>query len=447
MNKNNLITLFEHEEIDLDKRDIFLNLKDILALEDLNRKFYNKNKVEPLKLIYRKGKLSSIKAKNFVGIIKVRNKSFQIIPKLSQKEKDSQEHSKQSIRNLLYMLTFTKKLKIKNSDLAGLNRVNDDFFETLIYLFAKNLLDLIQNNINKEYINLEDNLTFLKGKLDFPNHIKTNSILRNKFYLRYEEFCEDNLLNQTFKFITYILLNTTKNHNNYKILQELNFLFDEVSFKSITLEDLRKIHLNRLNNFYEPILNLAKIFLSNSSLELNSNNINTFTFIFDMNELFEEFIGELTKRIFFGSDYRVTLQGPSKCLVESKNGEGRGLFRMMPDMEIFKHRNKKPFLIVDTKYKILKEEDSKEGVKQSDMYQMFAYSKKFKCPDIILLYPRLEKQDNKESCFVLDDETRVYKKTVNLSRELWKRKAREELKEELRDIFYINTFINNKNVN
>ena len=446
MNKKNLINFFEHEKLELKEKGISLQKKDVFALEDLNRKFSKEKKVEPLDLNYRKGELKSIKAKNFVGVIRARQKSFQIIPKLSQKEKESQEYSKQSIRNLLYMLTFTKKLKIKDSDLAGLNRVNDDFFETLIYLFAKNLLELIQNNVNKEYVNLEDNLTFLKGKLDFPSHIKNNSILKNRFYLHYEEFCEDNFLNQIFKFVTYILLKTTRSHNNYKILQELSFLFDEVSFKNITTEDLKKIHLNRLNNCYEPILNLAKIFLSNSSLELSSNNIETFTFIFDMNELFEEFIGELTKRIFFGSDHRVTLQGPSKHLVQSKNGQPRNLFKMMPDIEIFKYRKKAPDLIVDTKYKILKEEDAKDGVGQPDMYQMFAYSKKFKCSDIILLYPRLENMDNNESLFVLDEETKVYKKTVNLCRELWKREARESLKEELKNIFYINTPID-ENVN
>ncbi len=445
MNKNNLITIFEHDRINLEEKDVFLNRKDIIALDDLNNKIYKTRKVKPLELIYKKGELKELKAKNFVGVLRVRNKSFQIIPKLSRKENGFDDYSRQAIRNLFYMLTITRKLKIKNSDLAGLKRVNDDFFETLIYLYAKNLFDLIKNNVNKEYVDLEDNLTFLKGKLDFPRHIKNNSILKNKFYLHYEEFCEDNLLNQIFKYVTHVLLKTTKNHNNYKILQELSFLFDGVSFKRVAPDDFKKVHLNRLNSFYEPILNLAKIFTSNSSLELSSNNIDTFTFVFDMNDLFEEFIGQISKKIFFGSNYKVTMQKPVKYLVKEKNGTKKDLFKMMPDIEVSELKSKIPALIMDTKYKILKD-DSKDGIKQQDMYQMFAYSKKFNCKYIILLYPRLEEQNMSESNFKLDEFTNIYKRTVNLCRDLTSKEQREELKQELKNIFYINTPIN-ENIN
>lgn len=77
---------------------------------------------------------------------------------------------------------------------------------------------------------------------------------------------------------------------------------------------------------------------------------------------------------------------------------------------------------------------------------MFAYSKKFNCEYIILLYPRLEEQNIEESNFKLDEYTHVYKRTVNLCRDLTAKEQREELKQELKDIFYINTPID-ENVN
>ncbi len=432
----NQITIFEHERIDLEEQGIFLTKKDVSALEKLNASFYKEKKIEPIDLKYRRGKLVSIKAKNYVGVIKVRNKSFQIIPKLSQKTKGSEEYSRQAVRNLLFILTFTKKIKIKDFELAGLNKVNDDFFETLIYLFSQNLLNLAKNNINKEYIKLEDNLNFLKGKINFPNNIKKNVISGNKFYVSYEEFCEDNLLNQIFKFTTISLLKTTKNNRNAKILQELSFLLDDVTLKRITIDDFQKVKIDRLNNHYEPILNLAKIFITNSSLEIRSDNINTFTFIFDMNELFEEFIAELTKKIFFGTEHIVKTQHLAGHLVVEKDGKNVKLFRMLPDIKIFKEEEERPFIIVDTKYKI-PELDVRGGVRQNDMYQMFAYSKKTLCPHVILLYPRLDDQDQENIHFKSEEGVNIYKKTINLCRELKLKEERAALIEELKDIYSV----------
>lgn len=45
-------------------------------------------------------------------------------------------------------------------------------------------------------------------------------------------------------------------------------------------------------------------------------------------------------------------------------------------------------MILDTKWKIPdSDEDKKQGIAQSDLYQMFAYACKFKIYDIKLVYP------------------------------------------------------------
>lgn len=50
---------------------------------------------------------------------------------------------------------------------------------------------------------------------------------------------------------------------------------------------------------------------------------------------------------------------------------------------------------MDTKWKRLyNKEDKRYGISQSDMYQMFAYSKKYDTKEIWLLYPKNEEMDN-----------------------------------------------------
>ena len=48
-------------------------------------------------------------------------------------------------------------------------------------------------------------------------------------------------------------------------------------------------------------------------------------------------------------------------------------------------------MILDTKWKRLQpdDEDARNGVKQSDIYQLYAYSHRYGAPDNVLLYPRV----------------------------------------------------------
>ncbi len=89
-------------------------------------------------------------------------------------------------------------------------------------------------------------------------------------------------------------------------------MLDDISFKKITINDFDHVHLTRLNNEFEPVLNLCKLFISQSSVELSVDKIDTFSFIFDMNALFEKFIGEFIKREFSDIYDTITLQGPRR---------------------------------------------------------------------------------------------------------------------------------------
>ena len=46
-------------------------------------------------------------------------------------------------------------------------------------------------------------------------------------------------------------------------------------------------------------------------------------------------------------------------------------------------------MVIDTKWKLIgrNPEDKKRGVSQSDVYQMMAYARLYRCQDVMLLYP------------------------------------------------------------
>ena len=59
---------------------------------------------------------------------------------------------------------------------------------------------------------------------------------------------------------------------------------------------------------------------------------------------------------------------------------------MRPDIVV---RNKKDgsCFVLDTKWKVLSEQQFNYGISQADMYQMFAYQKKYDAENVRLIYP------------------------------------------------------------
>ncbi len=409
--RHRIITLREYEEKKID-RGVFSN-RELIELERLNIGLRKKYRIGRDVVSVSSG-VSTIRlrANSFVGVLQIGKKTIQIIPKMSR-AKNEDEYNEQAISNLLHMLAVTKKLSVSEADSAGLRKVKDNFFEILIFLFAKNLLELIKNEMNREYENHEENLPYLKGKLHFSSHIKTNVFRRSHFYLQFDEFTENSLLNKIFKYTVQRLLGVSQNVNNIKILQQLSFIFSEVDYCDISSEDFKRVHLNRLNKKYESVLNLAQMFVCQGSIEMKASDFSTYTFIFDMSVLFEEYIGEIIRRNFKQDFVLIKLQGPRKYLTQE------GKFMMYPDISLYKN-NEAPEIIIDTKYKDRREDsnDSKNGVSQSDMYQMYAYAKKYSCPRIILLYPYIYNSENSVGDYHFDQVSKVEIRTVNLGIDL-----------------------------
>jgi 5-methylcytosine-specific restriction endonuclease McrBC regulatory subunit McrC len=83
------------------------------------------------------------------------------------------------------------------------------------------------------------------------------------------------------------------------------------------------------------------------------------------------------------------LQGgvQKKYLIAAPNSAEKPLLRLEPD--ILLKSIGIPFLIIDTKNKVLPLKQPYRAVAESDAYQMLAYAIQFRCQDILVLYPRV----------------------------------------------------------
>lgn len=368
------------------KKPIQFNEYERKTWTDLSKEGLTQVHLPKLKSINRLAKKSilqidpyQVRATSNVGVFSINGKCIQILPKFCKNDDQTL-----IVRNLLYMLNYTKKLRVSEAEITDLTeREESNLLEILIHLFAKNLIEVLKSGFYRDYVTIEDRLIYLKGRINFSGNIRGNPSQRHKLLCNYSEFTENILINQIFKYTVFLLSRLTSSEHNKNALRQLSFMLSDIELKTITNWDFKKVHLNRLNRRMEPLLQLARIFITDGSIELHNDKLETYSLIFDMEILFEEFVAELIKQnksLYFTEGTNIITQKSKKTLVDAP----RPLFALKPDIII---QNATSLIILDTKYKELDPEDSKEGVSQSDMYQMLAYAIKYGSSDCILIYP------------------------------------------------------------
>jgi 5-methylcytosine-specific restriction enzyme subunit McrC len=131
---------------------------------------------------------------------------------------------------------------------------------------------------------------------------------------------------------------------------------------------------------------MAKLFMSNRYQTTTGGAGQGTALLFEMNALFEEYVGRLIVRALAGTGLTVSLQGGRVFCLTAEDSE-RGLFQTKPDILI--RQGGVVTHVIDTKWKRISSrmDDPKQGVSQGDVYQMMAYAQLYHAPCLTLLYP------------------------------------------------------------
>ncbi|HEC1792681.1 TPA: restriction endonuclease [Campylobacter lari] len=405
MINNNTFSIIEHQDFSKeDLKEIFKEKTEIFykELED-----FAKNNES---LLGFKSK-NALKAKNYIGIIQTKSGVLEILPKCTnldsyKKEDKSPNYDKEKLKKyyeleniskndfykkdceinpsilLINMLKTLKNSPFKKSQISSLQIAKMPLFEAFITMFLDEFDSVHKKGLMRSYVSSEENRAFLKGKLLFNEHIKSNLIHKERFFTSSDEFVLDIAPNRLIK-STLNFLKSKTNLNKFKIIKAMQML-DEVEFSKNYEKDF-SFKISRHFDYYENILSWCKIFLQNQSFAPYKGKNEAFALLFPMEKLFENYVAYMFK--LANPSENIKTQSSGKYLI-SKNDEK--CFMLKPDLYI---ENK---MILDTKWKIPddNEDEKKHGISQSDLYQMFAYANKYEIKEIYLIYPLCERTFN-----------------------------------------------------
>ncbi len=454
-----MINLFEYQNKVAFKGD-FSGLENFLDDIWNKREYYSfyetddSEKVEVQRFIQFIHKTKEIKSNKYVGVIHFEGQKVNLLPKIFYDiERIYEEKEINAIQqHILWYLSYCRKLKFPNFK-SSLGSLKSDFFEILIYLFAKYTRELLSNSIFQQYEEVDREVHNIKGRLNTLAYITENLSKGHwhKVSCTFDSFVMDNKFNRIVKYVTQLLFNVSSNFENKKYLREILFILDEVSDEKATANECANIIFNPMYSDFETIRDYCTLFLSNSISIDYKNDLKLFAFLLPMEYLFEDFVFGFIKKEL--KVINVKSQVSSVHLDEGK------IFGLKPDLCI---SNAPRRFIADTKYKIVYSDknDPKNGMSQNDLYQMIAYAIRFNIQDIVLLYPNMLKtrQNGMSEMQILDKlakdkqinisshqlpiinyelfDTELDFRNVELS-ELFK-KQNDELKAKLIDVFDAN---------
>ncbi|MEV4933259.1 McrC family protein [Sphingobium sp. LSP13-1-1.1] len=329
---------------------------------------------------------SELGAQQVVGVIAAPGCSLEILPKIDIATDESDE----TIRaRLVAMLNVALGLKLGDGQALAMARQKETLLDILIRLFADRLLAEARRGLPRGYMAQEDDLAALRGRLDVIRQFTHHAVRPDRLACRFDTLIPDTPLLRIMKACVVLLRRHARALETQRRLDELRFILADVSDVAVGALPWAQVRIDRTNRRWESLYQLAKLFLKREWQRTNhdAKASQGITLLFAMNDLFEEYIAALARKAMQGSNLTVHSQGGLRYCLMEEGESGRPRFQTTPDILI--KRNNQVQMVIDTKWKLIvrNPEDKKRGVSQSDVYQMMAYARLYRCRQVILLYP------------------------------------------------------------
>ncbi|WP_261789436.1 McrC family protein [Fusobacterium polymorphum] len=354
----------------------------------------------------------AIVPQNFVGTIPLDDIQIEILPKIPLVENNI-EAEKIRFLEILQSIDYFKEKIFSNSKIEI---TDTSILEIFIHLFIEEVEKIIKKGLIYRYVDKNENFNVFKGKLDINNHIKYNFSHKEKFFMKFDEFSVDSLENITIKLTIQKLKKISVNLKNKENLNKIGHYFENVSILDGSIENLKYLTFDRMNDYYKNAIQWAKIFLNNQSSSIfSTNNGEIPSILFPMETIFENYIANKLVNIIQEKSYNqlaIKVQDNSCSIFSSISLNNvkidNNILRIRPDI-VIKNKDAKEIFILDTKWKILNKLDDKFKISTEDVYQMLAYVKtysdrnknKYICKRAYLIYPATNM--NQSTFFTKDD--------------------------------------------
>ena len=314
---------------------------------------------------------------------------------------------------MLRHFTDRKAKSFQNATLEA--REGFPILEAYINNYINELDKLLVIGLRKNYVTVEGNQKFLRGRLIVPKHVAMNSCNKTKFYISHNQYIHDIPQNRIIVSTLHVLNTISHSSSNrMRIHGLLAMMADIPKSKNIESDMVKAKSTNRLFASYDMILQWSEQFLLGRGFTTFSGKCLNQSLLFSAERLFEDFVAHLFRK--YAENCHVSAQHKKYYLVDKHRGSG--IFQLRPDIFVESDDNSLYYgcVIIDTKWKTLDSSriDKQYFIDMKDIYQLYAYGQKYRngynkennddiVPQLVLLYPSTDKFSDRLDDFIYDD--------------------------------------------
>jgi 5-methylcytosine-specific restriction enzyme subunit McrC len=332
-------------------------------------------------------------ARQFAGIVGTYQATVEIYPKLDASVIHGEVEvglpvANTVLQNLLWMMEAAAETEPSESGIAGLPESPTNFFDVYAFLMARSLQRELELGVPHEYIRQEDDLRMVRGRLDLLPQITRNWNRWDRLRCIWDEFTPDNALLRLLKCACRLLISRVSNPRAVQLLENCVGLLSEAIDTDVrsALAGVQNLRWDRrLDRFRRPF-DLARRLLQGTGQALVTGDVDTFVFLVDMHQLFEDYAHAVLEFSFGVSVQRqVTVGKLFKTPIGGMNQIADYRWQAASDVK----------WIGDAKYKHLGRQGQPfEGLAEADVRQVTVYAELDRQrsgsdlpPSLMVLYP------------------------------------------------------------
>ena len=375
-------TIREHEPFETDGG---LSKEDLKSLEDIWRESAAPDRDGAVSPVFSRRRDGKLTASNHVGVLTTpRQTVIEILPKIDFGDRDDTDHQETKAHFLRMLRSYRglrRAAQLPESSIREMRRF--PMLEVFIRQFLENLHVLVRGGLARRYVSVEENLQYLRGRLQFRDHIRHNLTNQARFYVAHDELSVNRPANRLIHKALTMLRPQVHSGENRQLLRELSAAFADVPQTANPHADWRKHRVDRSMRHYGPVMQWVGVFLFRHGLTTFAGRHANLSLLFPMEKVFEDFVTHSFLR--YQSEFKLTRQGPERYLATHN---GKDAFKTKPDIALTDGDG--VVFILDAKWKEIDASKPKDnyGIAQSDLYQLYAYGRRYECEKLALVYPQ-----------------------------------------------------------
>jgi len=323
------------------------------------------------------------------------------------------------IQNIYHMLSYA--FRILNT--TTYDHISGESFENIHNLFAailaKGMSVLLKQGMYQEYINKNESLKTLRGKINLSETIRHRSNQKQLLSCEFDTLTVNNIYNQLIKTTAILLLKFgTLDNSQRESLRKVIVYYSEIDSIEINQIKWNQVKFHRNNQHYKLLLNICYFVLNDLLITEQKGEYKLNNYMDDqrMSSIFERFILE-----YYRYHHKYLNVNASKINWDiEEDSDIKYLPEMKTDITL---SNKNKILIIDTKYysrsMSANTQFNSQTYHSNNLYQIFSYVKNAnsqfsKTVSGMLLYAKTNESVTPNSKFTIGGND-FYVKSIDLN--------------------------------